>query len=724
MAKYSIIWNEQVMKSGGKNKVHIYIPVNIEKIIVSSSIPKENNYFEKLVLRLFYKKGRTIEEVAQILQLDPAFVKKIFDKLKANELIDRHLIITDKGKNLVSTGDSEDNKEVMYIFYDLIGKFYWNIIVNEQEYKNFKREISALDTREYPRLNSNNKYQYQSVNIGPAGDSRTIKLRYLPIASSETEKTKKATPFEVSNIVSQHRKILMDAQRENFDVSQEYFKVIPRKSVENRSMGLVETVFIGTVIYIPEEIAGANDWEVLNPFGFGNSTEYRWVLENRFGKRADNVGESEMFEEWITELRRGYSANEGEKISFQIQDSVIREIYTLGLDDYPGLMLKVKNVLKFYGEILLSEKGGDQGVKWQSDAEKYIKEMVLALEEALKIAEEKEIAETSQQKFNGDVNLKMEIKAERLGFIIPENSYLFRLKNSNLENGFGLFSLVGRNLLLETEGIVRVSRNSREFLQFVSQLKELRDKSEHDDEDYLNEEILGYITLFLERIGDLLGIACKCKNINKYFSDSKMRKNLEKKNDLYAICLAEWRNRGYNSNLTRYLTELDFYERCVRQEIGEPQTSSVVVNIAKIYEALLSKIKMEVFKNESIEYIEEDKEKNLEILENVIRTYGFDLDKERFREKFLTVSTDKIKKSYYNFKMSVLSCKLYTILFSLVENEDNKFMKKLATQIPDFIDFGIEIDRERGHGDREIDNKLVSILKKKIEDIVEKINKI
>lgn len=527
MEKYSIILNEQMIKNNSENRFHIFIPVNVEKVIASVRRPEENNYFEELVLRLFSKKGRTIDEVAQILQLAPAFVKKIFDKLIAKELIDRYFIITEKGKRNISEIENKENREVMYIFYDLIGKCYWNIAVNEEEYDSFIRENSLLDTGKYPMLDSDKKWEYQKISVGPAGDSKDIVLRYLPIDSNEKLIDKKATSLEVTNIISQHQRILMDAKRENFTVSQKYFKMIPEISVENRSMGLVETVYIGTVI----QITGEDDWEVLNPFGFGVSSDYRWKLENKFeenknkdkdmwknlkGNRDKDIWKN--LKEWIDKQCKIYSRNRVDSITLDIEDRAIKEIYGLGLNEYCGVSAKVKKILSCYRNMLNFEENENQNISWQSYAQDYIEWMLRALEEALKISEEKEGIEDFQDKFIGDINLKMRIKAEKLRFVIPQNSYLFRMKKSSLKNGFGVFPMVGRNLLLETEGIVRVARNNSGFLNFLSCLKDIDEGVSYCIEDG-DDDILNYITEFLETIGSLLGIGCNSSGIEKMFEN-------------------------------------------------------------------------------------------------------------------------------------------------------------------------------------------------------------
>lgn len=721
MEKYSILWNDEVInkrhKFGADARKIIYLPMKIEKVMIPTVPDIPMNYFELLILKLLEIKPMSEKKVASILQLDEKFVQKIFERIIEKKFVlAEDLSITEDGRGEINGYKRETETQAAYIFYDLLGKFYWDIVMPESEYQEYNKKPFVIEgiTR-IGRVNA---------RIGKEGTSKSMPIYYLP---AKDVKNEAASKKEVENIIEGFKKLMNYTKKMGIEIPKNYVKFNPRVSKNVDVLESSEIVYVGTQIFIPENLEEKNEWQILHPFNFGEADYYKHKMYLNL-----DFEQSEIFNGWIKEMYVNIADNIKIDMSYEISKLYMTEVFSKEIlePQYERVRSLIYKALENYYQIYTFSDEGTEYHQKQIYLKTFLINIVACLEQAFIYALENTEKDFNENMENTKESLDVIItsSANAIGFEVPANSTMFFISLTDLKNKQGLIPLLAKNIFLKSDGIKEIAKWKKDFPTFIEHINNLRNESGHDSEIELDsEEITGYFNIFLHCIGDLLGMNYEAID---YGSNLVMLESIDieeekkKKNELYNVVLGRIKLKNYSKSIVESLIKVEMYLECKKRKLKYFTESDAAVAMGIIYEIILSQIKNEVFDSDASKFVEDDTRENYLILRTVIKDYNFELDEESFEKKLLTVPTFKIRKSFDNFDKSVISTKLYTLLFSLYKKTKNNFVQQIAAKVPDFIDLAIEIDRVRGHGDIDENPDEIERLASRLKEMLNDFNQI
>ena len=718
MGKYSILWNESVRRTQNRYNKMVYLPVMLKKVMVPCEMSNGIGFFEQLVLELLEKGPKLRNEVADILQLDIEFVEKLYAQLIEKNYISNDVFtLTDSGRvELEDCRNIESKKEAAYIFYDLLGGFYWDILVPEEELRTAYRKIENIDFKNDKEVGN------FKVDVGTEGAPEKIPVCYLPMKQKELNKVSNAQikKDELINIIKKYKKLKRYAMRQGVSLGRYHDFFNPIVSLENSGELIGETVYLGTQIYIPENISQKNEWQVLNPFGFGDASHYKYKIEQNL-----TIRQRKKFNEWIEEMYRRCIDSVQKNLSFDVSDTYLEKVFTSEIEDYRRVKKFLDEILMdYYVAFVLDNKGLEYDNK-----QGYLRNCIRGIYSCLEQAVEESI-QASGKSLDGQptqrdaINRKIIGLAKTMKFDIDNQSRIFSFSLNNLNEGLQLLHLVGKTIMLQTDGICNLAKWNHDFLNFIQELSEKRNAASHYSNIEIDaEDVKGYFQVFLRSVASLLQIPYNeidyFEHIEFVESDENM-KYREELSNLYGIVSGQVQLKNYDGNIEDSLIKLKMYLTAKEKQLGEFKEKDATIAMGRIYEGLLSQIATEVIDTDKIDLVDDDMDENIAKFKREIRRYEFDLDEKAFEKKYRTVNVFKIRNCFENFERGVISWKLAVLLFSTMDKPKDKFVTEIAQGIPEFIDFGIRLDKARGHGDENIDSKEAKALAIETEVIVKK----
>ena len=246
-----------------KNAFLVGMPMELYRV-QSHDFGKGINFFQKAVLLFKQRRDITNGLIASILKIDEKLVYIIEGELKDRKLLSSEGIITDAGLDACRYTDgliiNPENNRIGYILKPCGDDEYYPYYVDSFDNRNvfsrnpFKVVIKQTETE------TGEEKEYYSDDIYLLQDNRDFNANQLP------------TPLTALDIITR-TSLRNDFLLEPEDCKRLAIHFVP----DNKPLNAL----VCTYIYLPliEEDTYSSDWEVLDPFGRGNSVHLKFYIE-------------------------------------------------------------------------------------------------------------------------------------------------------------------------------------------------------------------------------------------------------------------------------------------------------------------------------------------------------------------------------------------------------------------------------------------------------------
>lgn len=686
----------------------ILLPLIAYKVLVPSAQERELNVFQETVLKLFLSGVKTPEYIADKLLLAVELVEFIIKDLQAKELLDELRRVTPKGESELNGNHEAAKLESGYIFYDVVGNFYWDTFLFDQELNVVSSHSGEGKSR-----------RFEFGNIGSPTRANALVLR-----SDLEELPPPPSNIEILQICIKHQRRMRNMRQEDHGSALER-NTLPSNLEKVKFLGESKAYLAATMLYIPSTAGGgAYNWEVCHPFMGGTSSKLRASLEalKEQPAYADLKDELHQLTEAafaVTDTERRMQASENERKADEYLVGILGE----GIHIHYSLYRHMIELYELSAELSsLSQRSDKSAEVVQTLMSEYIDSVYRLLSEALFEAKVPYQDYFKSGYLTGDVNRNAEtlgLFASGIGFRrsaegMPQPHILHVSKGQveYADEGKDLSGLLAINLLtareIEDHPFWRLAKKVPQAIEFLDDLKIKRNSVNHagaaDDPSAVERTLYSTVEILFPRAIYVISLLFDGLTF-RYDRGNRPKITFAVEGDLEDDTLDQ---RFYLLSEAYVKTEagaaLDDFTTLRRALIDTKfallsRKQNFLVNCSKVLEELLG-LWADAALDAGVEaVVRMEMKENIAYLGRALADLGVSFEATKLPDSFKNVKAGKIKKAFRNFHKSVLSARTYAFAFSLLAKSPD-LLKDLGREAPEFLHFCAEISDLRGHGNR------------------------
>ncbi|GAE27526.1 hypothetical protein JCM9140_3678 [Halalkalibacter wakoensis JCM 9140] len=687
------------------------------KVLVPYPEDKALNLFQETILKLYQSGRKTAEYISNKLLIHEELVSFIIKELIERQLLTTEGLLTESGQAILSELQEPYNMKTGYIFYDVINKSYWDTFIFDEEFQ---------------YVSCGHGHDKRRFEYGDVGNPR--KQLAVVIKSDLSEYPEDPTNIEILTVCIKHKRRMKTLEQGGY-LPEGGINRLPKNLGKVKFLGEKFPVYTATFLFMPNDLNNKSFWQVCHPFKGGTSQMLRENLDQL--KEASNQS---FLKEEISDI-----VNEAFRVS-QIEidgleddknkeaSSFLKDVLSEQITSYPSVykkLLDLYHVVKELNHLHADSNRGKTYEEIQTKMREYIRTSHETLEDALLIVKQANDDYFNHRYLTKDAYKNGEILsvfAEQCGFKNHETNPLIQRflsvkKGSVLYAGESkeLSSLVAVHLLMAKEisehPFWKLGEKIPQLLLFFSHLKTKRNKSSHSsgvEFHFKNEEMLFAKVMYV--------ISMLLSNLDFHYEKD------------FTFQPSEEDERSIDQKLY-YFAENEIYKKVGTVVQAFPQIQSLLVDVeysklkkknsflveaTRVMEELLTALGKKTVIEEARMHVQKKATDNLSYLRKPIQLLGFEFEIEQLPDSFINVNPNKIINSFRDFENSVLSAKLYAILFSVTMKE-TELIKELARDIPQFIQLAVKISDQRGHGNVTVTEEVRQEISQQLYEVVIKL---
>lgn len=670
----------------------ILIPSIAYKVLIPEYKERKLNVFEETILKLFKSGNKDIKFLEDNLLINRKLIEYIINKLYKEKYIDKNNLVTEEGRNVL-LDKNEDYKYIIgYIFFDVITNKFWDAFIPDVDYRIVENDGFGENFRRF-------KY-------GDLGNPTKVKATV--VKSKNKVEIKNIDTLEIYEVCIKHKIRLSSIN--NINGNKNY--ILPKRIEKIRYLGEANPVYLATYMYYSKDLIKQSKWQVCYPFYGGTAINLRLELD-KLKEMSENKGLREYIDDLVS-TSLNVSCNQLEGFINEDEKNIyenLKKILSSNINNYPKVSKILLDINKNFQ--IVDRIKVNRGKRYDEIQEKLGENVVLAqeaLEAALKVLATQYEGYYNDKviSYNRNDNIDMlSSLARQCGFeeLFPNTfKKMFNLGKRKIESALisnEFKSLIALNLFIaqsvNEHSFFNLGKYVPGAIDFFYDLLNRRNENNHKYSVEDNERDIKVIYLrvvyIISLLFDDLTFNYKGK-ISFYEFDECDEKEVEHVDIKIKMQAEHDVEKDVGQEVRKYC---DVKKLLISSKIKLIKGKGMcIVDFCKVFESLLNTIAERMLEKKAKNKVQVKCDENVDYIEKNIKKLGFNFKSEKLPKSFKRVSTNRIKNNFESFERGTLGSKIYTILYSAIEN-DSELIKQIGYEDPDLINLIAKITQIRQH---------------------------